>query len=299
MTSISVSDQGSYSEKDFLLITVVGPVITSRQARNGELDVSLLERLFRRDVYKQPLPTKVWNGMNGRSPNGHVSLGITCTHLVQNYRSIAPILMVPAALFYNDSLIASATDVDLLKWSGLPNPRIPILFQGCETEESWIDEGASWYNDGEITEIVRIIQHLLIERPEIRQREIAVITPWKEQVWRIRSKLRLLALHGVDVGHVEAYQGAEFRVTILSCVRSKSRFLEMDRQANMGLYNEPKRFNVAITRAKELLVVVGNANLLKGDPFWNGFLQVMLRNGLYVGPEVDMEMSGAYISKIE
>lgn len=222
-----------------------------------------------------------------------------CTHLVQNYRSIAPILMVPAALFYNDTLIASAADVNLLQWSGLPNPRIPILFQGCDSEESWIDEGASWYNDGEIREIVRIIQDLRSERPEIKQSEIAVITPWKEQVWRLRAKLRSVSLHGVDVGHVEAYQGAEFRVTILSCVRSRSRFLDTDRQANMGLFNEPKRFNVAITRAKELLVVVGNANLLKADPFWNGFLQVMLRNGLYKGPKVEMEMTGAYISRIE
>jgi helicase MOV-10 len=212
---------------------------------------------------------------------------------------MSSILMVPAALFYNDTLIASATDVKLIEWSGLPNPRIPILFQGCESEESWIDEGASWYNAGEISEIINIILSLSVERPDIKESEIAVITPWKEQVWRIRTQLRALGLHGVDVGHVEAYQGAEFRVTILSCVRSRKRFLDSDREANMGLYNEPKRFNVAITRAKELLIVVGNANLLKGDPVWNGFLQVMLRNGLYRGPKVEMEMTGAYISRIE
>ena len=212
---------------------------------------------------------------------------------------MSSILMVPAALFYNDTLIASATDVSLLNWSRLPNPRIPILFQGCESEESWIDEGASWYNAGEIAEITGLICSIKAEIPTIHDNEIAVITPWKEQVWRIRTQLRGLGLHGVDVGHVEAYQGAEFRVTILSCVRSRKRFLDVDREANMGLYNEPKRFNVAITRAKELLVVVGNANLLKGDPFWNGFLQVMMRNGLYSGPNVEMEMTGAYISKIE
>ena len=59
------------------------------------------------------------------------------------------------------------------------------------------------------------------------------------------------------------------------------------------------RMNVAITRAKELLIVVGNANLLKGDPYWNGFLQIMLRNNLYRGPELKLEMTGAYISHIE
>lgn len=38
--------------------------------------------------------------------------------------------------------------------------------------------------------------------------------------------------------------------------------------------------NVAITRAKELLVVVGNAELLLRDPYWKSFLQFTLRNGL-------------------
>jgi hypothetical protein len=44
-------------------------------------------------------------------------------------------------MFYDDTLIASA-DAKLISWSELPNPEIPILFQGCETEENWVDEGA-------------------------------------------------------------------------------------------------------------------------------------------------------------
>jgi helicase MOV-10 len=38
----------------------------------------------------------------------------------------------------------------------------------------------------------------------------------------------------------------------------------------MGLYNERRRFNVAITRAKELIIIIGNANLLKVSPVWTG-----------------------------
>jgi len=44
----------------------------------------------------------------------------------------------------------------------------------------------------------------------------------------------------------------------------------------LGFY----RMNVAITRAKELLVVVGNGSLLQRDPYWKSFLQFCLRNGL-------------------
>lgn len=92
--------------------------------------------------------------------------------------------------------------------------------------------------------------------------------------------------------------------------------------------------NVGITRAKELLVVVGNGNILKRDPYWKGFLGFVLRNRLYVffvlcfhpmisvitvsyvcpklmqydltlerhryvGPTLDIEMDGNYISRLE
>lgn len=269
--------------------------------------MSLLERLFRHDLYQFPGrddsandSTRVVRSHSPQSPS------LCCTHLVRNYRSIAPILMVPASLFYNDTLIASASNVSMFPWTQLPNPRIPILFQGNDSEEWTPDDGASWCNIGEIAHVVAIVKDLFSPSSQalrndqpLKQNEVAVITPWKEQVWRIRKALRDWGFHGIDVGHVEVYQGAEFRVTILSCVRSRARHLASDRLANAGLYGEPKRFNVAITRAKELLVVVGNANLLKGDPYWNGFLQVMLRNKLYCGPEIDMQITPAYISKIE
>ena len=59
---------------------------------------------------------------------------------MQNYRSIDSILMVPAALFYEDTLEPAAEDVSLIHWSGLPNPNIPIVLCGCETPDDWIEE---------------------------------------------------------------------------------------------------------------------------------------------------------------
>lgn len=75
--------------------------------------------------------------------------------------------------------------------------------------------------------------------------------------------------------------------------------------------------NVAITRAKELLVVIGNGAILQQDPFWRSFLQFTLRNKLcvvvasfcsagnmafsisYSGPPLDLELDGNYISRLE
>lgn len=48
--------------------------------------------------------------------------------------------MVPSAMFYHDSLVPSASDVSLLEWSRLPNKSVPVLFEGCESQESCIDE---------------------------------------------------------------------------------------------------------------------------------------------------------------
>jgi superfamily I DNA and/or RNA helicase len=79
----------------------------------------------------------------------------------------------------------------------------------------------------------------------------------------MRTRLRKLGMRGVDVGNVEAYQGREFKVAILSPVRSNARFLAEDKRTNMGLYNERRRLNVALTRSKDALIIVGNANLLK------------------------------------
>lgn len=75
------------------------------------------------------------------------------------------------------------------------------MFTGCL--EARADTIQSWFNPGEINVVLELIQSLLHERPDIQQKEIAVITPWREQVWRMRAKLRGEGLHGVDVGNVE------------------------------------------------------------------------------------------------
>lgn len=48
--------------------------------------------------------------------------------------------MVPSSLFYEDQLVASATNVKLLPWRGLPNPELPIAFLGCEGDEECIED---------------------------------------------------------------------------------------------------------------------------------------------------------------
>jgi len=278
----------------------LGPIVTSEAARSAELDVSLLERLFERPLYAEH--RKAGSVMFPNSPGCHHSNFTPFTNLVKNYRSHPVILMPPSAIFYDDSLQPCAHNGSVC-WSGLPNPHLPLVFFGNSSEEQSVDERASWFNDGEINKVVDTITSLLAEgglsTPPLQAADIGVMAPWRGQVWKLRESLRKKSLSRVDVGTVEDFQGRESRVIIISCVRSRPRFLKEDATKGLGLVFERKRMNVAITRAKELLVVIGNGALLQRDPYWKAFLQFTLRNKLYMGPSLNIESDGNYISRLE
>ena len=74
---------------------------------------------------------------------------------------------------------------------------------------------------------------------------------------------------------------------IISCVRSKEvEFIAEDRLHNIGFLKNPERFNVSITRAKALLIVIGNPLVLYKDPHWGAFLRYCYVNGGYTGSEL-------------
>lgn len=130
-------------------------------------------------------------------------------------------------------------------WSGLPNPGFPVLFRGVCGDDFPVDEGASFYNEAEVTLVTQYVLSLVGSsntHGALQASEVSVISPFREQVWRIRLALRAVGLHDVDVGNVEALQGAENRVVIISAVRSTQlRWLPADRAQSRGLIFEPKR----------------------------------------------------------
>ena len=78
----------------------------------------------------------------------------------------------------------------------------------------------------------------------------------------LTSDRRFVDCHLVGTGLV---QGQERRVIILSTVRSETQHLKSDLQHHLGFVTSGKRFNVAITRAKALLIVVGSPEVLATD----------------------------------
>ena len=121
-------------------------------------------------------------------------------------------------------------------------------------------------------------------------KEIGVITPYRRQVQKIRKKLHQEHnFKDVTVGSTEEFQGQERKVIIVSTVRSTHQYVNTDNQYKLGFLANPKRFNVAITRAKALLIIIGNLHILSQDPAWADLLTYAREQGCYTGCPYDQE----------
>lgn len=256
----------------------LGPRVVSGEVRKSGLDQSLFERLANRSCYaKHPLSRK--NLLAHPRPKLPYITPMF-SNLFRNYRSHPSILMVPSQLSYNASLAACAENVSTFVESSPQST--PVFFIGHNGRESTadIENMTSWYNQKEINLIVAKIESLMGRADiEIKGEDIAVLAPFREQVVRLRRALRERHLSSVGVGSVEDYQGSEARVIIISIVRSEERFLKNDRLNGVGLIHERRRTNVALTRAKELLIVVGNPVLMSRDESWSPWLAFCRRHG--------------------
>ena len=134
--------------------------------------------------------------------------------------------------------------------------------------------------------VVDYIEDLLSTREfgiRVSAKDIGVISPYRRQVQKIRARLAAKNINDVTVGATEEFQGQERRVIIISTVRSRPQFVAMDEKHRLGFLKNPKRFNVSITRAKALLIVVGNPHILSLDHNWKALINYAVEEGGYVG----------------
>jgi senataxin len=76
----------------------------------------------------------------------------------------------------------------------------------------------------------------------------------------------------IEINTVDAFQGREKEIIIFSCVRSSAK-------GNLGFVSDYRRMNVAITRARHCLYVVGNSSTLTRDVNWRGFINFCKNKG--------------------
>lgn len=100
--------------------------------------------------------------------------------------------------------------------------------------------------------------------------DIGIITPYIQQVRVIRAKLKTQGLIEPKVGTVEEFQGQERNIILLSTVRTMR---HNDFSHRLGFIGQPNRMNVAISRARALLIVFGCRELLSFDENWKWLIE--------------------------
>ncbi|XP_010145146.1 PREDICTED: protein ZGRF1-like [Eurypyga helias] len=169
------------------------------------------------------------------------------------YRCHPAISAIANKLFYEGNLIDGVSESDrspLLDW--LPT----LCFYSVNGVEQ-IERDNSFYNMAEVHFTVKLIHSLMASG--IEGSAVGVITLYKSQMCKIQDLLsgvrsEALETKAVQVSTVDAFQGAEKEIVILSCVRSR----------HVGFIDSEQRMNVALTRAKRHLLIVGNLACLIG-----------------------------------
>ncbi len=161
--------------------------------------------------------------------------------------------------FYNNLLLTAAH---------LQNKGVHLTFidtAGSGLNEVHGPDGSSLQNKGEL----QIVQKL-IETESLDLLTTAFISPYAGQVTAAKE----LFPKQLRISTIDSFQGQEKETIILSLVRSND-------EGVIGFLNDYRRMNVAITRAKEQLFVIGDSATIGGDSFYNSFLTYIEQAGMY------------------
>ncbi|XP_036892218.1 protein ZGRF1-like [Sturnira hondurensis] len=198
------------------------------------------------------------------------------------YRCHPAITAVANDLFYGGTLrngVSEAERSPLLGW--LPT----LCFYNVQGQEQ-IEGGNSFHNVAEAAFTLTLIQSLVAGG--VAGSAIGVITLYRAQVCKLCHSLRAVALdqpslRAVQVSTVDAFQGAEREVIILSCVRTRQ----------VGFIDSERRVNVALTRGRRHLLIVGNLACLRRNRLWGRVIQHCegreggLQHASQCGPQLD------------
>lgn len=222
------------------------PTIISDRA--GELEKTLFEELIRKYPHKSQL-------------------------LNVQYRMNNLLMKFPNQEFYNNGLKsdASVDDININDILDSTQKEEALLF----IDTSNVDiEGETHLKDSK-----SIVNHIEAEISSnivndylnigVEEEDIGIISPYADQVKVIQD------MTPVEVKTVDGFQGREKEIIIISTVRSND-------NGNIGFLKDLRRLNVAITRAKRKLIIIGNKNTLKTNPTYDRLIKFCEEKGVLV-----------------
>lgn len=205
--------------------------------------------------------------------------------LTRQYRMHPDIARFPSSYFYGGKLVQ---DAQLVRSTTRPFHAHklfrPFAFiDVANGAQSQVSGSTSLRNMSEVELVVVLIRALLREFPRLDwKKTIGVIAPYKQQIYELASRLAQLEQEldvrlGVEVNTVDGFQGREKDIIIYSCVRTsagkeKKKKKKKRKDAADAFWADERRMNVAITRAKSSLWVLGNSQLLEQSAAWRALL---------------------------
>lgn len=246
----------------------LGPVILDKGARRAGLSQSLFERM--------------------------IALGHIPYRLEVQYRMHPALSEFPSNMFYEGSLQNGVVSLDR-EWPGLtfpwPVPSFPMMFWANYGKEEVSSLGMSFLNRVEAMNVEKIISRLF--RDGVQPSQIGVITPYEGQRAYLTNFMQINSLlaekralyEEVEISSVDAFQGREKDYIILSCVRAND-------EGSIGFLRDTRRLNVAITRARYGLMMLGNPRSLSRNRLWRNLLIHYRERGCLVeGPLENLQLS--------
>lgn len=188
-----------------------------------------------------------------------VKSGYPLTLLDTQYRMRPSIAAFSSDRFYGGRLNTSPD----LRDTGIHVTFIDTAGSGFEEQQG--PEGQSRWNEGEIG-----IARKVMEEAGLPPEDTAFITPYSAQADAAGPALP----EGVRCSTIDSFQGQEMRHVIVSLVRSNG-------EGHIGFLKDYRRMNVALTRAKETLTVIGDSATVGNDPFYGAFLTHVEGSGAY------------------
>lgn len=227
------------------------PTVLSLEASRKGLSQSLMERLV-------------------------AARGVAITRRLRvQYRMHEAIAGFSSAEFYESDLIADASVAghvlsDLPGIADSPLSASPVQF---------IDTAGAGYDEEEISDSRRNVNEAELVARKVRllldiglaAEQIAVITPYSAQVKLLRE---LLEVPGLEIDSVDGFQGREKEAVVFSMVRSNP-------EGDVGFLADVRRTNVALTRARRKLIVIGDSATLANHPFYQRLLTYFESIGAY------------------